>query len=51
VADVNVKNNNGETALHVAIKGGYLEFSQLLLTHNADPTIKDKDGKTPVEFS
>ena len=47
-ADVNAKNGDGETALHWGAKGGYQEIVQLLLDKQADPNIKDKNGKIPL---
>ena len=41
----------GETALHKASKNGHFGIVELLLSSNADPTIKTKVGKTPVHFA
>ena len=35
-ADVNAKDDSGETTLHWAAKYGYLEICELLLKHGAD---------------
>ena len=51
--DVNARNSEGETALHLVMYGLYelsddwVEVMQLLLKHGADPNIKDNDGRTP----
>ncbi|WP_353273619.1 tetratricopeptide repeat protein [Wolbachia endosymbiont (group A) of Agelastica alni] len=50
-ADLNAKNNDGETALHWAAKGGYQELVQLLLSKQADPNIQDNNGKTPLDLA
>ena len=47
-ADVNVKNNDGNTALHEAARFGYLEIASKLLDKGADVNVKNSDGFTPL---
>ena len=47
---VNVKNINGETALHIAAKRGYLDMVQQLLAHGASKTIPDGDGNRAYDL-
>ena len=46
--DLNAKNEDGETALHVAVKSGYTDSVSLLLKHGADPNVPDKRGQSPL---
>lgn len=39
----------GNTALHAAAMNGNLEVVQLLVERGADPSIRNKEGKTPYE--
>lgn len=52
-ADPNLVNNDGSTALHVAVqlesKG--CKFVDLILKYKANPCIKDSDGKTPLHLT
>lgn len=45
--DVNARNKWGETPLHCA---ECAESVQLLMQHDADPTLRNNDGETPAEF-
>lgn len=48
----NVNETSGEdesSALHLAAVQGCMQAVRLLLSHNADPKIKDKQGRTPLE--
>lgn len=47
-ADVNAKNNNGDTALHYAVGNSKLDIAKYLITHGADINVKDKGGYTPL---
>jgi ankyrin repeat protein len=40
---VNKRNTNGYTPLHLAAYSGHYENVKLLLTHSADPNMKDKN--------
>jgi ankyrin repeat protein len=44
-------NRNNNTPLHLAIKNNELETVNFLLTQGADTTIKNDDGKTPVDLA
>lgn len=46
--DLNAKNENGDTALHVAVKLGFIEFVPAILKQGADPNVTDKQGQTPL---
>ena len=51
-ADPNLQANNGNTSLHFAvISGDYPEKVLLLLKYNANVTIKNSYGKTPLELA
>ena len=49
--DVNEKNENGQTALHIAAAAGNTEVVQLLLLQDADPDALDNDGKTALHLA
>ena len=49
-ADVNAKNDNGYTAMHLAAKNGHVEVVGLLLQAKADITIASKSGKTALHY-
>jgi len=47
-ADVNAKNNDGNTALHETARFGYLEITRKLLDKGTDVNVKNNDGFTPL---
>ena len=47
-ADVNAKDNDGETPLHWASENGHEAIVSLLLEKGADVNAKDNDGETPL---
>jgi len=51
-ADLNVRNSDGDTALHGTIQFFYPRLSTLifLLEQGADPRITDRKGKTPLKL-
>lgn len=50
--DVNLKRlSDGKTALHTAIYWGSAENVAVLLQHDANPNIKDKDGNTALLYA
>jgi ankyrin repeat protein len=49
-ADVNARDNNGETALHIAARY-HPRFVELLLRLSADATVRDKQGRLPIDLS
>jgi len=46
--DINRRDLNGKTPLHVAVQTGSYPLVYALVTHGADPNIKDKEGRTPL---
>ncbi|RKP24891.1 hypothetical protein SYNPS1DRAFT_23065 [Syncephalis pseudoplumigaleata] len=49
---VNSQNSvNGWTALHWAAARGHAAIVELLLAHNADPSVKAKDGRQPGDLA
>ncbi|XP_063724858.1 acyl-CoA-binding domain-containing protein 6-like [Symsagittifera roscoffensis] len=49
-ADINVKDSDGQTALHYAVSCEHLEAVQLLLDFGADRTTKDNEGLLIVDL-
>ena len=50
-ANVSFQNSKGLTALHLLVKKSSApRHVEMLLRHGADPTIKAKDGKSPVDM-
>jgi uncharacterized protein len=49
-ADVNAVNDNGESALHIAVPRGD-GLVRFLAEHGADLTLKDKAGRTPLDVA
>ncbi len=50
-AEVNAKQSGGFTALHEAALRGNIELTSLLLRWGADPSIKDDEGKSPIDIA
>ncbi len=50
-ADVNLKDNDGQTPPHWATKHGYQEIVELLIARGADVNLKDNDGQTPLHWA
>ena len=50
-ADVNAKNNDGQTSLELAASLGYADIVKTLLANNADVNTKDNDGQTPLHLA
>jgi ankyrin repeat protein len=46
---VDVADSNGETPLHWAVRKHNVPSVRLLLAAGADPNVKDKKGRTPVD--
>lgn len=46
--EVNVKDKNGYSYLHIAVQSGAVNVIRKLLTQGADINIVDKFGKTPL---
>ena len=49
-ADINGRNRDGNTALHLAVFLGRAETAELLLKSGADVNAKNDDGATPVDL-
>lgn len=51
-ANINAKNVNGSTPLHIAVKnrGMKIEFLKLLIKQSANVNAVDEDGKTPLHL-
>jgi hypothetical protein len=49
-ADVNAVNDNGESALHIAVPRGD-GLVRFLAEHGADLNLKDKAGRTPLDVA
>jgi ankyrin repeat protein len=49
--DINSPDENGNTALHMAASGGYLQSMTILLAAGADVNIKNKQGLTPADMA
>ncbi|TKA72535.1 hypothetical protein B0A49_04229 [Cryomyces minteri] len=47
-ADVNTKNNNGQTALHFAASKNNLAIGRKLIQHKASSRVKDRRGQLPL---
>lgn len=50
-ADVNASNENGITALHIAVRSGNIDLVIFLLQHNARLDVRDKYGQTPLHLA
>jgi len=50
-ADINALNENGQTALHIAVFWNNVEAVQLLVDRGADKTIKNKSGRTAEQLA
>src|SRR5712691_9041518 len=50
-ADVNARQQAGNTPLHETAHAGLVELAHLLLDHGADPTARDDDGHTPADIA
>lgn len=49
--ELNIKNVQGKTMLHIAARTATPEFLDIALNLGADPTIKDNDGRTPLDVA
>lgn len=48
---IDVRNNTGQTALHIASMKGYQEVAEMLLQHEANVEVRDEEGVTPLHVS
>ena len=49
--DVNQRDVHGATALHAAARADQADAIELLLDRGADPTIRDENGLTPLDYT
>ena len=49
--NINLQNKKGNTPLHIAYRNGKKNIINILLNKGSDTSIKNNDGKTPVEMS
>ncbi len=50
-ADVNARNRDGDTPLHIAVALGYKDTVEMLLANKAEIDAKDNSGRTPLGFA
>jgi len=50
-ANPNATDQNGNIALHVAVKGRHKEWAKLLISWKGDPHLSNKNGKTAVNLA
>jgi ankyrin repeat protein len=48
--DINAKDEEGNTALHKAVKSFLIQDIRTLLDQGADPNVKDSQGRTPLMY-
>jgi ankyrin repeat protein len=48
---VNARNDDCWTPLHVAALCGQVDVARLLLENCADPSIRDREGRTPLDLA
>lgn len=48
--DINTRNSEGKTLLHIHARKSNGQILEFLLNHGADPNIQDKYGKTPIFY-
>ena len=49
--DFNIRNNEGETAVHLAARGGDHESLEIFLRHQADPLMVDSHGRNLIHLA
>jgi len=47
---VNRLDGYGVTPVHVAVRAQNIDSLRWLLSHGADPTIRDRDGRTAADY-
>jgi len=50
-ADVNSRNEKGQTPLHFAVLFDHIEKAELLINAGADVNAKDKSDRTPLDIA
>ena len=48
-ARIDERCEHGTTALHMAASWAHLDTLQFLIARGADPTLRDHDGRTPLD--
>ena len=48
--DINLKNNEKKTALHIAVLRGYFDISKLLIENGASLNIRDNEKNLPIHI-
>ena len=48
---MNATNRYGQSALHLVARKGYMDLSEILLDHGADPSLKDANGHDPCKVA
>ena len=51
LCDLNTRNNQGQTALHIAIEKENFQHFKALVDSSAKLTLKDQNGNTPLHYS
>ena len=49
-ADINKQNNDGDTPLHLALKGGNMEIIKLIMNKKPALDIQNKEGIIPLDL-
>ena len=50
-ADINTQDDNGQTALHCAVRHGIEDIVELLITHKADIHATNNNGQTALKIA
>jgi len=50
-ADLDLRQEDGATALHIAAASGDLEIVRLLISHGADRSAEDRNGSTAMDIA
>ena len=50
-SDINAKDNNGKTALHISLENKYFDIVKLLIEHNSDINAKDNFNRTALHIA
>ena len=48
---LHLQDNNGWTCLHLAVHNDHLPSVRVLLKHNVDVHVRDKQGDTPLDWA